>query len=81
MHDFILESIVPITVYLMLGCWWIIWLSYRNWNPINLDKILFIVFFGHLLLSIVAYTIYLIVEMIRDLTPIKLKTWLFKEWK
>lgn len=81
MHDFILENIVPITIYLILGCWWLIWGSYRGGNIINADRFLVLIFFGHFLVGLILFIVYLIFTLLKDLTPTRLKTWLLEEWK
>ncbi len=81
MPDFILDNLFSVTIYLVLGTWWIIWVAYRDMKAINLDKFFLIIFFGHFVLALVASTLYLLVGLLRDLTPTRLKSWLFEEWK
>ena len=81
MHDFILDNLFSLTIYLGVGTWWIIWVAYRDMKAINLDKFFLIVFFGHFVLALIVFTLYFAVELLRDLTPTRLKTWLFEEWK
>ncbi len=81
MYDFILDNLSSVIIYIVLGCWWIIWVVYREMKAINLDKFFLIIFFGHFVLTLIVIVLGFAVGLLRDLTPARLKTWLFKEWK
>ncbi|CAH9013464.1 hypothetical protein VP501E541_P0095 [Vibrio phage 501E54-1] len=72
---------VGIFLYLVLGCWWIIWVWVRKGTPINLDKFLLVIFFGHFLVGLLLFMFWMVIDLLRDLTPSAFKNWLFKEWK